>query len=108
MARNIAITDDAARDLDELYAHAHLHDLLGTADLVLDRIQDVFRSLAESPEGGKHPRELRELGIRDYREAVVDTYRIIYRMDGEDVAVLLIADTRRDIQLSLQRRVLEV
>jgi toxin ParE1/3/4 len=107
MAYNLAITDDAARDLDELYAHAHLHDPPGTADLVLDRIQDVFRSLAESPDRGPQPRELRELGIRDYREAVVEPYRIIYRTDGEDVAVLLIADTRRDIQLSLQRRLLE-
>jgi toxin ParE1/3/4 len=107
MTYSVAITDDAARDLDELYAHAHLHDALGTADLVLDRIQDVFRSLAESPESGPLPRELRELGIHDYRVAVVKPYRIIYRTEGDEVNVLLIADTRRDIQLSLQRRLLE-
>jgi toxin ParE1/3/4 len=107
MAYNVAITDDAARDLDELYAHAHLHDPVGTADLLLDRMQDVFQSLAESPESDPHPRELRELGVRDYRVSVVKPYRIVYRVDGDEVNVLLIADTRRDIQLSLQRRLLE-
>jgi toxin ParE1/3/4 len=107
MANPVALTDDAARDLDELYAHSHLHDEPGQADLLLDRIQTVFTSLSESDGVGSLPLELLALGIRDYREVLVDRYRVLYRSIGDRAYVLMIADSRRDIQLSLSRRLLE-
>jgi toxin ParE1/3/4 len=107
MSNLVALTDDAARDLDELYAHSHLHDEAGQADLLLDRIQTVFRSLSESVGMGSFPLELLALGIREYREVLIDRYRILYRSIDDRVCVLMIVDSRRDIQLSLARRLLE-
>ncbi|MBA3017875.1 MAG: type II toxin-antitoxin system RelE/ParE family toxin, partial [Desulfobacteraceae bacterium] len=45
-------------------------------------------------------------GIRDYREIFFKPYRIIYRIDNENVYVYLIVDGRRDMQTLLQRRLL--
>ena len=107
MPYSVGMTDDAARDLDELYSYIDRHDVPGKADLVLERIEKVLASLAETPERGAYPPELLDLGIREYREVFFKPYRIIYRVIGDSVFVLLIVDGRRDMQSLLQRRLLE-
>ena len=62
---------------------------------------------SKSPERGAYPKELVLLGIREYREVFFKPYRIIYRILDKNVYVLLIVDGRRDLQLLLQRRLLE-
>ena len=86
MTFDVWLTDDAARDLDEL----------------LD-----LSTLGESPERGTFPKELLPLGIREYREVFFKPYRVVYRVAGHDVFVLLIADGRRHFQTLLQRRLLQ-
>jgi len=102
----VLLTADAASDLEDLYQHIAVHDAPGKADHVLTNIEKVFGSLSESPERGVYPKELLVLGIRDYREIFFKPYRVIYRVAGDVVHVLLIADGRRDMQTLLQRRLL--
>ena len=107
MSYEVFLTDDAAHDLNELYDYIARHDTPGKADYVLEQIEKAFNSLSKSPERGVYPKELLELGIREYREIFFKPYRIIYKVLGDRVYVLLIVDGRRDIQLLLQRRLLE-
>ncbi len=102
----VLLTADAARDLEDLYQYISIHDAPGKADQVLTNIEKVFGSLSEFPERGVYPKELLELGIRDYREIFFKPYRVIYRVTDDVVHVLLIADGRRDMQTLLQRRLL--
>ncbi|MDO8721678.1 MAG: type II toxin-antitoxin system RelE/ParE family toxin [Syntrophales bacterium] len=102
----VLLTADAARDLEDLYQYIAVHDAPGKADHVLTNIEKVFGSLSESPGRGVYPKELLALGIRDYREIFFKPYRVIYRVAGDVVHVLLIADGRRDMQTLLQRRLL--
>jgi toxin ParE1/3/4 len=102
----VLLTADATRDLEDLYQYIAVHDAPGKADHVLTNIEKVFGSLSESPERGVYPKELLALGIRDYREIFFKPYRVIYRVAGDAVYVLLIADGRRDMQTLLQRRLL--
>jgi toxin ParE1/3/4 len=90
-----------------LYDYIALHDAPGKAEHVLARIEIAFGSLSESPQRGAYPRELLAIGMRDYRELFFKPYRIIDRVVGRNVYVLLIADGRRDFQTLLQRRLLE-
>ena len=103
----VLMTRHAARDLDELHDYMSLYDAPGKAEHVLARMEKAFGSLSESPQRGAYPRELLALGIREYRELFFKPYRIIYRVVGRNVYVLLIADGRRDFQTHLQRRLLE-
>ncbi len=103
----VFLTNDAARDLDELYEYIFLHDTPQKADYVLDQIEKSFSRLSKFPERGAHPKELLALGIREYREVFFKPYRIIYRISDKKVYVLLIADGRRDMQTLLQRRLLD-
>jgi toxin ParE1/3/4 len=107
MPFTVFLTTDAAGDLEELYDYIALHDAPGKSEHVLARIEKILGSLSESPEGGTYPKELLALGIRDYREIFLKPYRLIYRVMGDKVHVLLIVDGRRDMQTLLQRRLLE-
>ena len=102
----VLLTNDAARDLEEIYSYIALHDSPQQADYVLEHIEKAFSSLSEFPERGVYPNELFELGIREYREIFFKPYRIIYRIMDKNVYVLLIVDGRREMQSLLQRRLL--
>ncbi len=107
MPFRVMLTNDAARDLEELYDYIALHDAPRKADYVLDQIEKAFSKLSEFPERGAYPKELLTLGIREYRQIFFKPYRIIYRVMEKNVYVLLIVDGRRDMQSLLQRRLLD-
>lgn len=106
MGFEVLLTNDAARDLEELYRYISVHDSFQKADDVLARIEKAFSRLSEFPKRGVYPKELLDLGIREYREIFFQSYRIVYRVIENVVYVLLIADGRRDIQSLLQQRLL--
>jgi toxin ParE1/3/4 len=106
MAYRVLLTDDAADDLEGLHGYIATHDSPARAAHVLDGIERVFTSLAELPGRGSYPKELSALGIREYREVFFKPYRIVYRVIGDAVYVMLIADGRRDMQGLLARRLL--
>ena len=103
----VQLTDDATGDLEEICDYIDRHDVPGRADYVLEQIEKAFSSLSEYPERGNYPRELLDIGIREYREIFFKPYRIIYRVMENNVYVLVIADGRRDMQTLLQRRFLQ-
>ena len=103
----VLLTNDSARDLNELYDYIAVHDSPRKAGHVLEQIEKTFSMLSEFPERGVYPKELLHLGIREYREIFFNPYRIIYRVMDNNVYVLLIVDGRRDMQSLLQRRLLD-
>ena len=103
----VQLTDDATRDLEEICDYIERHDAPGRADYVLDQIEKILQSLSEHSRRGNYPKELLDLGIREYRELFFRPYRIIYRVIESNVYVLVIADGRRDMQSLLQRRLLQ-
>jgi toxin ParE1/3/4 len=107
MPFRVMLTNDAARDLEELYDYIALHDAPRKADYVLDQIEKAFSKLSEFPERGAYPKEILTLGIREYRQIFFKPYRILYRVMEKNVYVLLIVDGRRDMQSLLQRRLLD-
>lgn len=106
MSFSVLLTDDAARDLDEICDYIDRHDVPGKADYVPEQIEKVFSSLSENPRRGVFPGELLSIGISEYREIFFKPYRIIYRIMEKKVVVLLVVDGRRNLQEILQRRLL--
>ena len=62
----VLLTNDAARDLEELYDYIAVHDAPQKADYVLEQVEKAFSTLSEFPERGAYPKELVLLGIREY------------------------------------------
>src|SRR3546814_2724710 len=68
MPFGVVLTDDALRDLDDTCGYIAQHDTSKSAAYVLERIEKALVDLAEFPERGRHPRELADLGITEFRE----------------------------------------
>jgi toxin ParE1/3/4 len=106
MTFEVVITTGAERDLAELDAYIAQHDSPGNADHVLDQLLRVIDRLAHFPERGVCPSELAELGAREFRQVFFKPYRVIYRIHGKRVFVVVIADGRRDMRTLLMQRLL--
>jgi toxin ParE1/3/4 len=106
MRFEVLLTEDAERDLEDIYNYIAEYDSRDKADYVLDRLLKVTDNLATSPERGLVPRELNALGIKEYHQVFFKPYRVIYRPIDHQVVIFVIVDGRRDMQALLQRRLL--
>ena len=103
---SVLLTEGPEQDLEAIYDYIAEFDDPTNADHVLDRLMATAEQLAIMPERGSYPRELLDLGIKDYRQVFFKPYRLIYQVIGRDVVVFVIADGRRDMQALLARRLL--
>jgi toxin ParE1/3/4 len=106
MTYEVVLTKDAERDLEDIYCYVAEHDSPVNADHVLERLLEATEALRTFPDRGSCPRELRSLGISEYRQVIFKPYRVIYRIHAGYVVVYIIADGRRDMQSLLARRLL--
>lgn len=106
MRYEVILTEDANFDLEEIYDYIAEHDTPANAGYVLDNMEEVIKSLSMFPERGSYPKELLDLGIREYRQTFFKPYRVIYRIIGSIVYVQLISDGRREMVSLLARRLL--
>ena len=106
MRYDVRLTAGAERDLESIYDYIAEFDSRASANHVLNKLLKTAEILASFPERGAYPRELLALGIREYRQVFFKPYRLIYRIIGQQVIVVLIADGRRDMQTLLARRLL--
>lgn len=107
MPYKVLLTSSAARDLEELDAYITENDSPAAADYVLGKIEETVATLSKFPERGTYPQELSSLGVREYREVFFKPYRIVYRVSKQIVYVYLIADGRRNMEVLLNRRLLD-
>ena len=89
MPCRVLLTRYSANELKELDSWIATHDSPERTDYVVDRISEVLRKLADLPERGTYPKELSDLGIREFREVFFKPYRIIYRVEDRTGYVYL-------------------
>ena len=106
-AFEVEITEAAERDLQTIFEDVLTRTSAAAAERLLDALIEAVATLESFPDRGAVPSELAELGLRDFRQLVVQTYRLIYRVLGKTVFVMVIADGRQDMQRLLERRLLE-
>lgn len=106
MRYDVQVSKGAEGDLTEIVAFLMEREGPAVAGRILEGILNAANDLAKLPERGSHPKELLKLGIREFRQVMFQPYRLIYRIAGNRVFLLLVADGRRDFQSLLERRVL--
>ncbi len=104
MKFEVLLSEQAERDIEDIYRYIAEHDDVKKADRVLAALEKSCRALADFPERGNAPKELQPLGIAEFREVHYKPYRVIYRIFGTQVVVYCVLDGRRDMQSLLQRR----
>ena len=103
---SVLITNEADRDIEDLYDYIANKDSIDSANYVLDGLEKLILSLNEIPKRGHFPSELQIQGIKEYREVLFKPYRVIYEIVGQNVIVHLCVDGRRDMNTLLERRLM--
>ncbi len=103
---DVRLTRGAEIDIEALHGFVKDNRSVEQADALLDQLLAAIEKLETFPLRGSVPKELDVLGIREFRQILVEPYRLIYRVGGKMVFVMVIADGRRDMQALLERRLL--
>ncbi len=96
-------TRAADQDLESIIEFI-ARDNIRTAIQVLDKIRTVASKLQTLPERGRIVPELSDVGLRRYREMVCPPWRIIYRISDPNVFVMVVIDSRRNVEDILLER----
>jgi toxin ParE1/3/4 len=107
MRHEILVTEEAEKDILDIWSHIALNDCLKSADYVLKGIGKAISSLEKMPQRGHLPPELERISVFNYLEVHYKPYRIIYQISGASVFIYCVMDGRRDVQSVLSRRLLK-
>jgi toxin ParE1/3/4 len=97
----------AIRDLDDIIDYVANHRGPDSAVELYSRIIARISTLSGSPMRARVVPELKEVGIRDYRELIIAPYRVPFRITGTVVTVLGVFDGRRELSELILKRALD-
>lgn len=102
----VLLTQGAEQDLEAIYDDLADSDCIASANYALDQLMQAVDSLSVRPERSNYPKELSVLGIKEYRQTACKPYRVVHQVSGNQVFNCPIADSRREMQSLLARRLL--
>ena len=101
--RRVRWTETARRDLDAIVSYI-AEDSVENALSVLERLRERAESLKTSAGRGRIVPELSALDVYQYREVIERPWRIIYRIEADQVLVMAVLDGRRELRSLLLER----
>lgn len=93
----VAWAETAQQDLLQIVLYISI-DNPENASKILQKIKQKVVELYTMPERGRVVHELKEQGIYTYREIVIASWRVIYRISETVVFVLSVIDSRRNME----------
>ena len=105
MKHKVRITEEAEQDILDIYYYVVSTDSEENAVNLIVHLEKKCISLAELPNRGHVPPELKDIAVEDYLEVHFKPYRIIYQIIDKTVYIHCVVDGRRDMQSLLEHRV---
>ena len=96
-------TKNAQFDLESIIEYIKI-DSVNIAKKIFFEIKEECANLHYFPERKRVVPELQQIGILKYREIIHERYRIIFKIDNTKVYVLLVVDSRRNLEDILFQR----
>lgn len=75
---------------------------------ILAKIKKQSSALCSHPERGRILPELYDQGISQYRELIIASWRLIYRISEQNVYVLSVIDSQRNVEDVLMKRYVDL
>ena len=99
MRHKVFLTKAAVKDINDIFSYIELGDSESKAHNVLNEIETRISSLEMFPSRGRKVEELSVVGIvaSNIKQISFKPYRIVYKIDGLNVYVLMVLDGRRDL-----------
>ena len=102
----VIMTQSAINDLNQIIDFIAQNNPR-TALVIMEKINKKVNSLCLFPYRGSYVPELLARGIKDYRQITENPWKIIYKIDGNIVNVLVIIDSRRNLQDILIKKLMK-
>ncbi len=103
--KTVLWTSTARSDLEEIIAYI-ADDSVDIALSVLEKLESKIKTLTSQPNRGRVVPELNYLDVCQYRELIESPWRIIYRTEKNNILVLAVLDSRRDLSSILLQRLI--
>ena len=87
----------AVNDLENIIDYIAQNSPL-TAQKLFEQIKNKIETLSYSPQRGRYIPELQEQSILTYRELIISPWRVMYRISENNVYILAIIDSRRNVE----------
>ena len=97
----------AVRDLDEILEYIAAERGVDQALHLYESLRHSIASLATMPRRCRQVPELPDIGLFEYREIIERPYRLVFRISDQEVVILAILDSRRDLEELLVQRAIE-
>jgi len=92
-------------DLSEIIEYIAFEDKT-LAMQILGKIEAQVTRLEQLPKSGRLVPELKAFDLLTYREVVFPPWRIIYKIDKQQVVIILVLDSRRNLEDLLLKKLL--
>ena len=99
-------TKNAQFDLESIIEYIKI-DSVNIAKKIFFEIKEECANLYYFPGTKRVVPELQQIGILKYREIIHEKYRIIFKIENTKVYVLLVVDSRRNLEDILFQRLLD-
>ena len=99
-------TEYANQDLNEIIDYMINNGNILNAKNIFIKIKERCDLLKSNPEQGRIVPEFERLNIRKYKEIIVNPWRIIYKIDKEEIQILVVIDGRRNTEDILLERII--
>ena len=99
-------TKNAQFDLESIIEYIKIDSLIIAKKIFLE-IKKECENLHYFPQRKRVVPELQQIGILKYREIIYERWRIIFKIDNTKVYVLLVVDSRRNLEDILFQRLID-
>jgi toxin ParE1/3/4 len=103
----LIVSNFAEMDLKEIITFFYNKNVQYSIELYT-KIKNRIDELEVFPERGKVVPELEKQGITKYRQIIEGNYRIIYSIKPTQVNILMIVDSRRNLEELLFKKLLKI
>ena len=102
---NIKWASPALDDLDEIIEYISKTNLTYSIK-VMDKIYEQVSKLDMHPERWRIVPELEKYGYLIYRQLIVDYWKVIFKIEGNIIYIMLVIDGRRNIEDIILKKIL--
>ncbi len=97
---------NAIYDLEDIIEYIKI-DSTKTAKNIFYEIKKECQKLCFFPKGKRIVPELQQLGITKYRELIYKRWRIVFKIQEDEIFILLVVDSSRNLEDILYQRLLK-
>jgi toxin ParE1/3/4 len=107
MKYKIAWSKDAGEEFSEIILWYKYNVGVNIARKTYVKISTQIKKLKDMPGIGKPVQILKNIGVNDYQQIVIEHWIIYYKIEGQEINIVSIIDGRRNLEEILYKKIID-